>query len=115
MVWTTPEARSSEHKKYHKFSRGGCLYCGWHCIDCPNDVATCKCIPKGFEPIPHDRFAHVFSDVCTLKWCRLHWWPSFGGHEPYPLNFNLKTSIHGWQNVVVYCGPGAYLPHRSNQ
>lgn len=43
MTWTTPIAKKDEHKSWHKFERGGCLYCGWQCIDCPNDVATCKC------------------------------------------------------------------------
>lgn len=35
----------SKHKSWHVFRRGGCLYCGWHCDDCPIDVATCKCKP----------------------------------------------------------------------
>lgn len=43
MVCTTPPNRASEHKTWHRFERGLCLYCGWYCADCPNDVATCKC------------------------------------------------------------------------
>jgi len=43
MTLTTPANKASEHKSWHVFRRGGCLYCGWHCDDCPNDVATCKC------------------------------------------------------------------------
>jgi hypothetical protein len=45
MVSTSPASRSFEHKSWHKFEKGLCLYCGWHCEDCPKDVATCKCKP----------------------------------------------------------------------
>jgi hypothetical protein len=43
MVWTTPSIKADQHESWHVFRRGGCGYCGWHCDDCPNDVATCKC------------------------------------------------------------------------
>jgi hypothetical protein len=42
---TTPRDRTDEYKHWHKFLKGMCLYCGWFCIDCPKDVATCKCNP----------------------------------------------------------------------
>lgn len=45
MVMTTPKDKSDEHKSWHKFDRGMCLYCGWYCINCPVGVATCKCSP----------------------------------------------------------------------
>jgi len=45
MVWTTPISRKNEHQSWHVFRRGGCLYCGYHCDDCPIGVATCKCTP----------------------------------------------------------------------
>jgi hypothetical protein len=43
MVWTTPPNRANEHKSWHQFVRGGCLWCHYGCDDCPNGVATCKC------------------------------------------------------------------------
>lgn len=45
MVRTTPIEKSDQHKDWHVFIPSGlCLYCGWHCDDCPLDVATCKCV-----------------------------------------------------------------------
>ncbi len=49
MVWTTPESKASKHKKRHEFIRGGCGYCGWYCIDCSDDVVTCKCTYKSVD------------------------------------------------------------------
>jgi hypothetical protein len=40
---TTPVNLSDKHKSWHKFMRGLCAYCGWHCDDCPIGVATCRC------------------------------------------------------------------------
>lgn len=42
-VRTTPPERADAHRSWHEFERGWCLWCGWHCADCPKDVATCKC------------------------------------------------------------------------
>jgi hypothetical protein len=36
-------SETGEHRSWHEFGRGMCLYCGWYCIDCPKGVATCKC------------------------------------------------------------------------
>lgn len=49
MVWTTPQSKKDEHKSWHVFVRGLCLYCGWHCDDCPIGVATCKCTGPATE------------------------------------------------------------------
>jgi hypothetical protein len=40
---TTSVEKSSEHRTWHKFRRGGCDDCGWHCEGCSKGVATCKC------------------------------------------------------------------------
>lgn len=46
MVFTTPHDKADKHKSWHRFARGGCAYCGWHCEDCPKGVATCKCVQR---------------------------------------------------------------------
>lgn len=51
---------------------------------------------------------HVLSDRCQRMWCRLHWWPAYATHERYPMEVNVLSSRHGWQQVVVHCGPGAF-------
>jgi hypothetical protein len=64
---------------------------------------------------------HVYSDRCNHQvWCRLHWWPGFDGmgapiHLAYPFEVMVKSSRHGWQEVTVFCGPGAYLPKRGKR
>lgn len=45
MVRTTPSEKSNLHLSWHIFQKGLCLYCGYYCDDCPNDVVTCKCPP----------------------------------------------------------------------
>ena len=45
MVRTTQFEKTPLHETWHRFFRGGCFYCGYHCDDCPVDVATCKCKP----------------------------------------------------------------------
>ena len=49
MVHTTPIHRRIEHQVWHRFEKGMCSVCGWHCIDCPKGVATCKCKPSKEE------------------------------------------------------------------
>ena len=51
MVHTTPIEKGILHESWHVFIRGMCLYCGWHCDDCPVGVATCKCPPTADEVI----------------------------------------------------------------
>lgn len=65
---------------------------------------------------------HTYSDQCLAKrfWCRLHWWPGFDSmgclvHQRYPFEVTRKTSQHGWKEVTVYCGPGAYLPKKESK
>lgn len=99
------ESIENIHKYWHRYQKGMCLYCGYHCIDCPNDVASCKCTPKR---------EHVFTDECRRKWCRIHWCVVWEDgemiHQQYPLSFNIKTSEQGWIKVTVYCGPIAFHP-----
>lgn len=116
MVWTTPTDKAKEHKKRHKFVRGGCIYCGWYCLDCPDYVATCKCIPKDSEDKAHNRFVsmHAYTDVCTLRYCRIHFAPEWGKHRAYPFSISILSSRFKWQLIMVHCGPGAYLPKRNS-
>lgn len=63
---------------------------------------------------------HTYEDRCHWFWCRLHWWPGFDSlgcviHQPYPFEVMVKASQAGWQEVTVHCGPGAFLPKRSNR
>jgi hypothetical protein len=62
---------------------------------------------------------HTIRDYgCTYEWCRLHYWPRYGPdgqwYEPYPFTKNILTD-HGWLNIEVYCGPGAFYPKRAEK
>lgn len=52
--------------------------------------------------------SHKLRDGCSRVWCRLHWSPSWKGHERYPFQLNVLSSRHGWKQVIVHCGPGAF-------
>lgn len=97
---TNPEI----HPHWHRFSRGGCIYCGYYCIDCPTAFTACKCTPKS---------GHIFFEECRLKWCRIHWYPGFDYHERYPMTIPLYTSRFGWVQQEVHCGPTGFKPKRS--
>ena len=62
---------------------------------------------------------HVLEDRCINQtWCRLHWWPGFDGMGAptklqYPFDVRRYSSREGWQDVMVHCGPGAYLPKKT--
>jgi hypothetical protein len=66
MVWTTPLAAADKHKSWHVFRRGGCGNCGWHCDDCPMDVATCKC--KTDKEILADKRLNEENSGLTDNW-----------------------------------------------
>lgn len=51
MVHTVPITRVGEHKSWHTFEKGMCMYCGWYCIDCPEGVTTCKCVAENSEEL----------------------------------------------------------------
>lgn len=64
MTRTTPIERSGEHQFWHRFERGLCLYCGWYCYDCPNDVATCKC--KSKTEVEMEYLAELKAEIVKL-------------------------------------------------
>lgn len=61
-------------------------------------------------------FTSVFDfhrpDQCPNRYCRVHFYWSFDleMHLPFPEAWWIKTSTHGWVNVEVFCGPGAWEP-----
>lgn len=91
----------------HKYRRGGCQTCGYHCIDCPVGIPACKCTPVIKKP------EHKITDKCYNTYCRLHFfsrWPHTTGK--YPATFTIKTSEMGWVSVKVFHGPAAFYPKK---
>ena len=92
------------HLSWHRLRKGMCLTCGYHCIDCPKGVASCKCTPKA---------PHTFDEDCRNKYCKIHWIYLFElGYMRYPEGFNILTSEQGWVHQIVHCGPTVYLPKK---
>ncbi len=59
---------------------------------------------------------HTAKTRCNIKHCRIHWVWSFKlkNHIKFPENYLILSSRNGWQDIIVYCGPGAYFPKRGN-
>jgi hypothetical protein len=51
---------------------------------------------------------------CPNRWCRVHYFFNFqtNQHEMFPYAWRLISSIYGWKEVTVFCGPGAWEPKR---
>jgi len=43
MLKITKRMRDAGHRNWHEWQRGGCMWCGFHCSDCPIGIAMCKC------------------------------------------------------------------------
>src|SRR4051812_9763921 len=54
---------------------------------------------------------------CPNRFCRTHFYYDFdaGYHLPFPNEWSYLSSLRGWMNVTVYCGPGAWFPKKPTQ